>query len=88
MKYKVIAFDMDGTVLDTLDDLTATTNYVLGKHGYPLKSREEVRKNIGDGIIRLIDRSADDLTEAELEAFVHDFIRTTKTIQTMRLSPI
>ena len=75
MKYKLIVFDMDGTILDTLADLTTTTNYVLAKHGYPPKTKEEVRRAIGDGIIRLLDRSVDNLTEAELEEFVQDFLR-------------
>jgi len=75
MKYKLVVFDMDGTILDTLADLTTTTNYVLAKHGYPPKTKEEVRRAIGDGIIRLLDRSVDNLTGSELEEFVQDFLR-------------
>lgn len=32
-KYKAIVFDMDGTVLDTLDELTKSLNYVFARHG-------------------------------------------------------
>lgn len=35
MKYDLVIFDMDGTILDTLDDLTAATNYALQKKGLP-----------------------------------------------------
>ena len=34
-KYKAIVFDMDGTVLDTLDELTKSLNYVFARHGLP-----------------------------------------------------
>lgn len=38
-KYKAIVFDMDGTVLDTLDELTKSLNYVFARHGLPSMSR-------------------------------------------------
>ena len=47
---KVIIFDLDGTLLDTLDDLTKAVNFALSNFGYPLRSREQVRKAIGNGV--------------------------------------
>lgn len=55
MKYQVIIFDMDGTLLNTLDDLYDATTYVLLKFGYPLRTREEVRSFVGNGVHRLVD---------------------------------
>ena len=54
---KVIIFDLDGTLLDTLDDLRKAVNFSLSKFNYPLRSREQVRKDIGNGVAKLIERS-------------------------------
>ena len=56
--YKAIIFDLDGTLLDTLDDLTAAVNYALQKKNLPLRTREEVRSFVGNGILKLMERSA------------------------------
>ena len=45
-----IIFDMDGTVLNTLEDLTVSVNYVLSKFDMPDHSEEEYRKFFGNGI--------------------------------------
>lgn len=45
-----IVFDMDGTVLNTLDDLTVSMNYVLDKFGYPGHTVEEYRLFFGNGV--------------------------------------
>ena len=44
-----ILFDLDGTLLDTLADLTDATNYALAQFGYPGRSMEEVRRAVGNG---------------------------------------
>lgn len=49
-KITTIIFDMDGTVLNTLDDLTDSVNYVLSKFGLPARSRDEYRQFFGNGI--------------------------------------
>ena len=49
-----ILFDLDGTLLDTLDDLHDAVNHTLMEFGYPLRSREEVRCFVGNGAYRLI----------------------------------
>ena len=45
-----IVFDMDGTVLDTLDDLTESVNYVLRQFGFASRTKDEYRKFFGNGI--------------------------------------
>ena len=47
-------FDLDGTLLNTLDDLAASTNYALAHHQLPLRTRDEVRQFVGNGIRNLI----------------------------------
>ena len=57
MKYNTIIFDLDGTLLNTLDDLRDSLNDILSEKGYPAKTLEEVRSYIGDGVMNLIKRS-------------------------------
>ncbi|MBE7068265.1 MAG: HAD family hydrolase [Clostridiales bacterium] len=52
--YKAVVFDLDGTLLDTLDDLTDAVNYALNEYGLPLRTRAEVCSFVGNGIARLI----------------------------------
>lgn len=49
-----ILWDLDGTLLDTLEDLQAATNYALAQYGCPARSLEEVRQFVGNGAARLI----------------------------------
>jgi len=56
MKDTVI-FDLDGTLLYTLEDLKDSTNFALAKFGYPQRSLEEVRQFVGNGVVKLIERS-------------------------------
>ena len=50
-------WDLDGTLLDTLDDLTDGVNYALAQFGYPLRSPGEVRRFVGNGARNLIRRA-------------------------------
>lgn len=49
-----IIFDLDGTLLDTLDDLWDATNYALTQYGCPPRTRDEVRRFVGNGAETLI----------------------------------
>ena len=44
-----ILFDLDGTLLDTLDDLVDSVNYALAQYNYPSRTRDEIRSFIGNG---------------------------------------
>ena len=57
MKYKAIIFDCDGTLLDTIKDLTNAVNYALEKFGFALKTEEETLKMVGNGIKMLVKRA-------------------------------
>ena len=54
---KLIIFDLDGTLLNTIDDLGTACNHALKQTGYPLHSLEEYKHLVGNGINKLIKRS-------------------------------
>lgn len=68
--YKAVLFDMDGTVLDTLGDLTDAVNYSLRAFDMPERSSLEVRSYLGRGPKYLISRAVPEGTAPELEARV------------------
>lgn len=57
MKYSLVIFDMDGTILNTLDDMTDSINVILKKYNLPLHTLDEVRYMVGNGIPKLIERA-------------------------------
>ncbi|MBR6098748.1 HAD family hydrolase [bacterium] len=59
MIYGVI-FDLDGTLLNTLEDLCDSTNYALAQFGFPKRSIDEVRNFVGNGVKLLIERAIPD----------------------------
>lgn len=54
-KYDTVIFDLDGTLLNTLEDLMDSVNYALGKAGMPLRTLEEIRQFVGNGAVRLLE---------------------------------
>ena len=71
MTYKTYIFDLDGTLLDTLGDLAASVNYALRTHGLPEHSIDDVRRFVGNGVRRLMERAVPDGADNPLfeEAF-------------------
>lgn len=59
-KYKTYIFDLDGTLLSTLADLAASTNYALRTHHMPERSIDEVRSFVGNGVKKLMERAIPD----------------------------
>ena len=72
MKYKLAIFDMDGTILDTLEDLCDCTNYALRMYNLPERSIEEIRHFLGNGIRKLIERAVPEGTTVEIVDQVFD----------------
>lgn len=73
-KYNCVIFDLDGTLLDTLSDLTLAVNYALEKCDFPARTTEEVRSFVGNGIYNLITRSVpDNATESEIQKCFETF---------------
>ena len=75
MSKTTYVFDLDGTLLDTLDDLTASTNYALRQMQMAERSKEEVRRFVGNGIAKLIERAVPEGTDATT---------TTQTLEVFR----
>lgn len=57
MKYTTVIFDLDGTLLNTLEDLADGVNYIMAKYGYPVHTLEEIRCFVGNGIRKLMERA-------------------------------
>lgn len=72
--YETIIFDLDGTLLDTLDDLTDAVNAALLKCRLPIREKEEVRGFVGNGIKKLIERAVGQ----EKQAFVGQALQAFK----------
>ncbi|MCR4618941.1 MAG: HAD family hydrolase [Lachnospiraceae bacterium] len=72
MSYKLAVFDMDGTILNTLQDITNAINYALRENGYPERSIDEVRFFVGNGLKKLVDRAVPDGTSDESKDKVFD----------------
>lgn len=74
MRYDLAIFDLDGTVLDTLEDLSNAVNWALEAHGYPARTLDEARRFIGNGVANLISRAVPEGTpEAERAKVLTDF---------------
>ena len=60
MSYNTVIFDLDGTLLDTLDDLSDSVNFALSQMNYPLREKSEIRLFLGNGIKNLMKLSVPD----------------------------
>lgn len=86
MKYKLAVFDLDGTILNTLDDLADSLNFILNQYNMPKHTTEEVKYFVGNGIPKLIERAVPDgknnpLYEEVLDEYIkyyreHSLIKT------------
>ncbi len=81
MKTEAVIFDLDGTLLDTLDDIAASANRVLAARGLPTHGREAYRRFVGDGSAELMARALPPDMRSEkniqdaLQAFLEDYGR-------------
>lgn len=60
MNIKLVIFDLDGTLLNTLEDLANSTNFALSKFNYPTRTIDEIRNFVGNGVAKLIERAIPD----------------------------
>lgn len=72
MKYKLVIFDMDGTLLYTLEDLTDGLNYALQLNGFPPKTMSEVRGYVGNGIRNEVRCSLPEHTDDSVQQKVYE----------------
>jgi phosphoglycolate phosphatase len=88
MKYKLVIFDMDGTILNTLEDLTDSVNYSMEKMNFPKHTLDEVRNFVGNGIAKLIERSLPKNTEKSIyEVALSEFTKYYKTHSAIKTAP-
>ena len=74
MRYRLAVFDMDGTILDTLDDIRDAANHVLKEAGLPERNVDEIRAAVGNGVFRLFRMSVpEDTSDAVCEELVTAF---------------
>lgn len=72
-KVDTVVFDLDGTLLDTLDDLVESVNYALEKHGLSLCTKQEVRSFLGNGIRFLMEKAVGERIASNEERFLPVF---------------
>lgn len=73
--YSLAIFDLDGTLLDTLGDLHASVNFALKSFGFPERTIDEVRAFIGNGVVKLMERSTPDGIDDETQKSCLDVFR-------------
>jgi len=66
MRFDLIVFDLDGTLIDSVTDLTSAINHALRQCGYPLRTEQDVRAAIGDGARKLVERSLPPRADVEI----------------------
>ena len=64
-QYSTYIFDLDGTLLNTLQDLYTSCNYALTAQGYPARTIEEIRQYVGNGVKTLIEKAVPEGQSAE-----------------------
>jgi len=84
---KLIIFDLDGTLVDSLDDLTASVNHMLRVFNRPAVSRDEVRGMVGEGARVLVERAMPGATEDELVRGLELFLSHNEKNLAVRSAP-
>lgn len=75
--YKLIIFDLDGTLLDTLGDIANSTNYALSQYNFPTHDTDQYCQFIGNGLVKLIERAlpADKRTDDIVSMVKNEFLK-------------
>lgn len=71
--YKAVIFDLDGTILNTLDDLFYSTNFALEKHNLKTRTYEEIRCFVGNGVRVLIEKAVGKEYQHLVEEVITEF---------------
>lgn len=88
MAVKALLLDLDGTILDTLDDLCDSVNFALSAHGHPTRTKREIRAIVGNGVINLITRSLPEgVSEKEFEECLATYKEHYEVNKTKKTAP-
>ncbi len=88
MKYTTILLDLDGTLLNTLEDLTDAINHVLDIYNQPLHTLDEVKKMVGNGLGKLAERAvSDSFDKNNFDAFFKEFVSYYNTHNLIKTGP-
>ncbi|MDR0207090.1 MAG: HAD family hydrolase [Bacteroidales bacterium] len=72
---KLVIFDLDGTLLNTINDIAECTNFVLQKHGFPIYEVEAYKNFVGNGVVVLLERVLPkDISETVFNTILQDFM--------------
>ena len=83
-----VLFDMDGTLLNTLEDLRDSVNYALTQYGFPVRTLEEIRRFVGNGVRKLMERAVPEDTDGDtFEACFAVFLDYYKTHNAIKTAP-
>lgn len=87
--YKLIVFDLDGTLLNTIDDIKDSLNYALEKQGFPIYTVEKVKRFVGSGVKKLITRALKDLSNEQevIQKVINDYNNKYVQIQKDKTQP-
>lgn len=81
MNYSGVVFDLDGTLLNTLDDMANSVNSILENHGFPIHDKEKYKYFIGNGMEKLVRRALaetdadEDMIRICLSEFIDEYDR-------------
>jgi phosphoglycolate phosphatase len=84
MRHKLVLFDLDGTLLDTIDDLSEAVNYALSLRGLPLHTRDEYMSMVGHGVRNLVLQALPSELQAD-DAKVDDALADFKSYYTAHI---
>lgn len=73
MNIRYVVFDLDGTLLNTLDDLYLSVNKILSDYGYPTRSKTEVRSFLGNGVRALLNCALPDEAKNRTDELLPEF---------------
>ncbi len=72
-KIKAIVFDLDGTLLNTLDDLHISVNIMLEQNGFKTRTYDEIRSFVGNGVAKLVERALPNGKDENFEKYLAQF---------------
>jgi phosphoglycolate phosphatase len=88
MKYKLVIFDLDGTLVDSIHGITHAMNAVLAEHGFPIHHIDLYKRFVGNGQNVLVQKSLPDgnYSDEMLNSYLSDYVRAYKQLWNYKMS--